>query len=220
MRFSLASLALLSIFGFAPAYGEGSPQIFSATYSTAFQDIDPSTGSTTDNVILANVYETLTVYHPGQNGTPDTIEPGLATEWEKSADGKVWTFHLRDGVMFHDGTPLTSSAVKFSVERTRALAGGLSFIWDAVESIDAPDDKTVVFTLSAPARWIPLRLRAMPPGSSALRPPTRTEPGSTRAMMPAPGLTRSGNTNRASGSSLTASWNTGARPPNAPSTSQ
>lgn len=151
MRLSLASLALLSISWLSPAFGEGSPQIFSATYSTAFQDIDPSTGSTTDNVILANIYETLTIYRPGQNGAPDTIEPGLATAWEKSDDGKVWTFHLRDGVTFHDGTPLTSGAVKFSVERTKALAGGLSFIWDPVESIDTPDDKTVVFTLSAPA---------------------------------------------------------------------
>lgn len=152
MRSILACLSVLAtcLLGTSLALAQGAPQIFSATYSTAFQDLDPSTGSTTDNVILANVYETLTIYQAGADGAPDSILPGLATSWERSGDGKVWTFRLRDGVTFHDGTPLTAEAVKFSVERTKALAGGLSFIWDPVESIETPDDYTVVFKLSYP----------------------------------------------------------------------
>jgi peptide/nickel transport system substrate-binding protein len=48
-----------------------------------------------------------------------TIRPGLATSWEVSPDGEVWTFHLRPKVRFHDGTPLDADAVVFSLERQR-----------------------------------------------------------------------------------------------------
>jgi peptide/nickel transport system substrate-binding protein len=50
-----------------------------------------------------------------------------------SDDGKTWTFTLRDGVKFHDGSPLTSEAVKGSIERTRKIGGGASFIWGPVD---------------------------------------------------------------------------------------
>src|SRR5262249_14732153 len=49
-------------------------------------------------------------------GTTD-IMPGLATTWEVSEDGTRWTFHLHDGVKFHDGTPLDADAVVFSFKR-------------------------------------------------------------------------------------------------------
>jgi len=47
------------------------------------------------------------------------IEPGLARSWETSPDGKVWTFHLRPDVVFHDGERLDAAAVVFSFERLR-----------------------------------------------------------------------------------------------------
>jgi peptide/nickel transport system substrate-binding protein len=47
------------------------------------------------------------------------IEPALATRWEVSADGKIWTFHLRENVLFHDGTPFNADAVVFSFDRQR-----------------------------------------------------------------------------------------------------
>ena len=59
------------------------------------------------------IYEGLVGWKPG---TTD-IEPRLATRWEVSADGRTWTFHLRDHVAFHDGTPFDADAVVFSFER-------------------------------------------------------------------------------------------------------
>ena len=53
------------------------------------------------------------------------LQPALATSWQASADGKVWTFKLRPGVKFHDGTPFTSQAVKSSVEHLLDAGTGL-----------------------------------------------------------------------------------------------
>lgn len=59
------------------------------------------------------LFEGLARWRPGTV----EVEPGLATSWNVSNDGLRWTFTLRPGVVFHDGTPLTASAVVFSFER-------------------------------------------------------------------------------------------------------
>ena len=59
------------------------------------------------------IFEGLVGWKPG---TTD-IEPRLATGWQVSSDGRTWTFHLRDGVQFHDGTKFDAAAVVFSFER-------------------------------------------------------------------------------------------------------
>ena len=59
------------------------------------------------------IFEGLVGWKPG---TTD-IEPRLATSWSVSADGRAWTFQLREHVVFHDGTPVDGHAVVFSFER-------------------------------------------------------------------------------------------------------
>ena len=113
---------------------------------TAFPDLDPSTGFSDDSAVVSNLYETLTRYAPP--GSNPQIQPLLATSWDHSADGLTWTFHLRPGVKFHDGTPVNAAAVKSSIERTKKLAQGAAFIWDPVKSITVIDDLTVQFALS------------------------------------------------------------------------
>jgi peptide/nickel transport system substrate-binding protein len=71
-----------------------------------------------------------------------TARPLLATSWETSADGRAWTFKLRDGVKFHDGTPFTAEAVKFSfdrvMDRSAGGASGPAFLgpFDRAEVVD------------------------------------------------------------------------------------
>ena len=81
-----------------------------------------------------------------------TVEPDLAERWEISADGLTYTFALRQGVTFHDGTPLKASDVKFSFERLKdpEIASPSASDLASVETIEAPDDATVVLTLSTP----------------------------------------------------------------------
>lgn len=62
---------------------------------------------------IVNIFDTLITY---DEHTTDRV-PGLATSWETSADGLRWTFHLREGVRFHDGTPFDADAVVFTFER-------------------------------------------------------------------------------------------------------
>ncbi|WP_263999957.1 ABC transporter substrate-binding protein [Mycobacterium yunnanensis] len=66
-------------------------------------------------LLTTNTYEGLLQYKGGTD-KPE-LEPLLATEWTASPDNKVFTFKLREGVKFHDGTPFTSAAVKASFDR-------------------------------------------------------------------------------------------------------
>ena len=97
-----------------------------------------------------NTAETLVTYAP--NGTEPT--PLLAAALPTvSADGTVYTFDLRPGVKFHDGTDLDSAAVKFSLERARDFgrkdAEAAGFLLDGIASIAAPTPTKVEITLKA-----------------------------------------------------------------------
>jgi peptide/nickel transport system substrate-binding protein len=86
-------------------------------------------------------------------------EPALATEWETSDDGLTWTFTMRDDVMWSDGEPLTAADVAYTYGRV--LDGGPeAATWSSyligVESVEAPDDTTVVITLKKPNAVLPL----------------------------------------------------------------
>jgi peptide/nickel transport system substrate-binding protein len=102
--------------------------------------------------------------------TPDDstdVVPGLAESWTTSADGLTWTFKLRRGVRFHDGTPLDAAAVKFTFDRVidpnhpHAKNGKWSFVvgyLSSVKSVDAVDPLTVRLNLKYPTSSLPALL--------------------------------------------------------------
>jgi peptide/nickel transport system substrate-binding protein len=101
--------------------------------------------------VIVNIYDNLVKYKTGST----EIEPALATSWTVSRDSKVWTFKLRKGVKFHDGTPFNAAAVKFSVERQLPpLATDdmpyASFTFEPIKKVEVVDNYTVKFTLSRP----------------------------------------------------------------------
>ena len=119
------------------------------------KSLDPAAVTAVNDFrILVNVYEGLTRY---KSGTLE-VEPSLATSWDISDDGTEYTFTLRDGVSFHDGTPFDAEAVKFNFDRMLDESHPyhdtgpvpLSFFFGAVESTDVVDAMTVKFTLNAP----------------------------------------------------------------------
>lgn len=80
------------------------------------------------------------------------IVPELATSWEVSQDAKVYTFRLRPGVKFHDGTQLDAEAVKFGLERMRDTVGSpAATTLQVMEAVEVADAQTVRVRLSAPS---------------------------------------------------------------------
>jgi peptide/nickel transport system substrate-binding protein len=102
----------------------------------------------------SNMFDTLVRF----KSDTTAIEPSLAESWTVSGNGLVWTFRLRRGVKFHDGTTFNAEAVKFTWERTTntkhpyypGQAPYGSFTYQNVTKVEAVDNSTVRFTLSAP----------------------------------------------------------------------
>ncbi|MBX6384551.1 MAG: ABC transporter substrate-binding protein [Microbispora sp.] len=110
-------------------------------------DWDPATSYSNEIVAMENIYDSLTMYNPRTR----RAAPRLAERWQSSPDGKVWTFTLRSGVVFHTGRPVDAAAVKASIERTKRIGAGAAYIWDPVQQINVKDPLTVEFRLKYPA---------------------------------------------------------------------
>ena len=111
--------------------------------------LDPTSAAAgaIDQVLYANVFEGLTRFT-----STGAVVPGLAKSWDISADGLTYTFQLRDGVQFHDGTTMDSADVKFSLDRARAedSTNAQKALFAGIAAVDAVDPMTVKITLSAP----------------------------------------------------------------------
>lgn len=137
-----------------PAAAQTPPNVLVVGQIAEPQSLDPQhVSAVNDFRILMNVYDGLVRY---KDGTLE-VEPALATDWTISEDGLEYTFNLREGVTFHDGSPLNAEAVKFSFERMinedhpyHTGTFPLSFYFSAVASVEAVDDSTVRFTLNEP----------------------------------------------------------------------
>ncbi|MBK8618110.1 MAG: ABC transporter substrate-binding protein [Anaerolineales bacterium] len=125
----------------APAAG---PIVLKYASSANITTWDPIASFSTEAAYMANMYEQL--LRVNAPGSAEQFTPLLAESWEKSEDGLVWTFHLREGVKFHDGEPLTADAVKKSIDAAKDHAGA-SFIWLPLDTVEVVDDLTVNFTL-------------------------------------------------------------------------
>lgn len=95
-------------------------------------------------VLLDLVYEPLVRYAPD-----GSIVPALAESWTISADGLTWTFNLRQGVTFHDGTPFDAAAAKWNLAR---WVGNEAHNWlptaARITGIETPDAATLILTLA------------------------------------------------------------------------
>jgi peptide/nickel transport system substrate-binding protein len=164
--------------------------IFAASSDPA--SLDPAFASDGESFRVARqIFEGLVGVEPG---TADPA-PLLAESWEVSEDGLEYTFELKEGVVFHDGTPFDADAVCFNFERWNSWtgvlqAGNLSYYWQKVnggfatsdvesldgtgkyESCEAPDESTVVINLASP---LPEFISALSLPAFSMQSPTALE---------------------------------------------
>jgi peptide/nickel transport system substrate-binding protein len=113
-----------------------------------FKSLDPSRAYEPGGTLVHHsVYNTLVSF---PSDSVKEIIPSLADSWTISDDGTVYTFTLHSGVTFSNGDPLTAADVVFSFNRMKNLKGNPSFLADTIKSVEAPDDATVVLTLTQP----------------------------------------------------------------------
>ena len=112
-------------------------------------NLDPTGGAAAaiDEVVYANIFEGLTRF-----AADGSVVPGLAESWDVSEDGAMWTFHLRAGVMFHDGTSMDAKDVKFSLDRARAedSTNAQKALFADITDVTVKDANTVQVSLSQP----------------------------------------------------------------------
>jgi peptide/nickel transport system substrate-binding protein len=127
--------------------------------------LDPHVGNTLfDRDVWDALYDALI-----DDDTSQGINGALAESWD-SADATTWTFKLRDGLTFHDGSPITSAEVKSSVERVQSPDVGASGLIkrtaSSITAMETPDARTITFTLAGPAANFPAQMadiKILPP---------------------------------------------------------
>lgn len=125
---------------------------------SAWTTLDPAAHNDFPGAMtVPNICEGLLEIHPSDPFGP--VTPNLASSYERSSDGTTFTFTLREGLTFHDGTPVNAEAVKFSFERSMseahpyyhpAMVQWKDNVYDIFESVEVIEDLVVQVTLSDP----------------------------------------------------------------------
>jgi ABC-type transport system substrate-binding protein len=156
---ALAVVAVLVLAGVAPSAERRSSRL---TVGIA-QEPDSMDGAS-DAIgqkpsLFAHLYDRLVNLDQDTN-----VVPGLATSWSVSSDGLTWTFKLRTGHRFHDGTPVNADAVRRSMERLLLPANRFpQRSWfDMIQRVTVVDDATISFTTEIPFLFLPNRLATTP----------------------------------------------------------
>lgn len=152
LRMTGAVACLLLAAGAAHALG-GKPAVDKQTLVVALAsgpgNLDPQVAASIDSAKYAwNVFDTLYGFD-----VKGRLEPRLATSYKISPDGLTFTFAIRRGVKFHNGDSLSAQDVKYSLERILDPATKSTrrpFFISVVDSVQAPDDSTVVIRLKQP----------------------------------------------------------------------
>lgn len=159
-RRTLLAAALLASVAFTPAafaqdFDANATIRIGSLYEPQNLDNTAGAGQGINEAFNGNVYEALF-----QLTDAGSVEPALAADYSVSEDGLTYTFTLKDGVTFHSGDPLTAADVKYSIERVTAEESKSSRkrSLSTITSIETPDDKTVVITLSARSISLPYNL--------------------------------------------------------------
>jgi peptide/nickel transport system substrate-binding protein len=148
VRRGLAAFAAFFVLAGVPAVAAEGGIVMGAVLEPPHLDPTAGAAAAIDEVVYANVFEGLT--RIDRNGA---VLPALAESWEISEDGKRYSFKLREGVTFHDGSSFEASDVVFALERARAedSVNAQKALFEPIDNIEAAGDDGVVITLKRPS---------------------------------------------------------------------
>ena len=139
----------------------GGSVVYGMTQDLASLDPHVDTDAGTRDVVF-NLYEGLV--KPTSDGG---FISAVASDYTISDDAKTYTFTLRDGITFHDGTPVTIEDVKYSIDRYAEIQGESSAFSSLVDSVEVQDDKTLVVNLKESySEFLPMMTIAIIPQSN------------------------------------------------------
>ena len=139
----------------------GGSVVYGMTQDLASLDPQVDTDAGTRDVVF-NLYEGLV--KPTSDGG---FIAAVASDYTISDDAKTYTFTLRDGITFHDGTPVTIEDVKYSIDRYAEIQGESSAFSSLVDSVEVQDDKTLVVNLKESySEFLPMMTIAIIPQSN------------------------------------------------------
>src|SRR5438552_5463755 len=156
-RIIVTSLLLLIAVA-SPAWAQAKSELTVALSSFSAETLDPALQGHNVKYYLSLMFDYLVGVTP--DGQPSQAG-GLASKWESSADHRRWTFHLRKGVKFHDGSDMTSEDVKFSLQRAmskRSTTGYAGPLRTLIADIETPAPDRVVIVTKDPTLIIPTYL--------------------------------------------------------------
>ncbi len=135
---------------------------------SGFDPLKVGVFSTADSIAADLLFDTLT-----RRDEEGNLQPRLALSWSHSDDFKTWTFNLRPGVKFHDGTPYNAQAAAANYARMKDPANhcACAFYISGIDHVEATDDLTLVFHLVYPAVNVPLAL-SIPASVNVVQSPT------------------------------------------------
>jgi peptide/nickel transport system substrate-binding protein len=146
---ALFGLAIACLLALAPVARAAPKDTLTVALQLEPPNLDPTSGAAvaTDEVVYRNIFEGLV-----RLDAQGAVRPLLATWWEVSPDGLTYTFHLREGVRFQDGTVFDAGIVKFSLERALAPASTnvQKQALSAIRQIEVVDPRTARLRLSSP----------------------------------------------------------------------
>lgn len=143
------ALALLALGSAYPALAQN-PTTFVYADAGEPSTIDPAKANVNwEFTVTRNVYDRLVDFDLDD---PSTLLPALATDWKQ--DGTAWTFTLREGVTFHDGSPFDANDVKASLDRLLKIGQGQAYLVDDIASVTVVDPKTVRIETKAPTVFL------------------------------------------------------------------
>src|SRR5579862_1563288 len=154
-RLVTAFVAAAAVSSGSAVFADTPPKVLVVGQIAEPKSLDPAAVTAVNDFrILMNLYDGLVRYKDGAL----EVEPALAKSWKIGSDGLAYTFSLRSGVKFHDGSDFTADAVKFDFDRMLDEKSPyhdtgpfpLSFFFSAVKEVKVIDPLTVEFDLKDP----------------------------------------------------------------------